>query len=77
MTMRDDTIYVDRYEYKDVNDLLNEIMRKFSGFNYHNGRVPECIKMTVDEYYLIMAHKEDLFMKKNDFYYILGMKVVL
>lgn len=73
----EDTIYVDRYDYKNVNDLLGEIMRKFSGYNYHNGRVPECIKMTAKEYYAIRDYKEDLFREKDKDYYILGMKVVL
>lgn len=76
--MKDDNvIYVDRYAYKNANDLLGEIFRKFSGYNYYNNRLPDKVKMTAREYYLIREYKEDLFKKVDNDYYILGMKVVL
>ncbi len=68
-------IYVDRYDYKDVNDLLTEIFNKMVSYNRINNEIPECIKMTVQEYYDIRKYKEDLIKYKDGSYYILCMKI--
>lgn len=70
-------IYVDRYDYKNVNDLLNEILSKMIGYNRVNGNIPECVRMTVKQYYNIRKYKDDLIEYKNGNYYILCMKVVI
>ena len=70
-------IYVDRYDYKNVNDLLNEILNKMIGYNKINGTIPGCIKMTVNQYYDIRKYKTDLIKYKDGNYYILCMKVVI
>lgn len=70
-------IYVDRYDYKDVNDLLNEILNKTINYNRMNGDIPECVRMTINQYYDIRKYKDDLIEYKNGNYYILCMKVVI
>ena len=50
-------IYVDRYDYKDVNDLLNEILNKTINYNRMNGDIPECVRMTAKQYYDIRFKK--------------------
>lgn len=74
---RTNTIFVDKYEYKDVNELLGEIFRRMDSFNYHNNYTPENVKMSVKQYYDIRNYKEDLFMEKDKSYYILCMKVMI
>ena len=75
--MKKEIVYVDRYDYKDVNDLLGEIFRVMSNYNRFNGGMPECVKMTAKQYYAIRQYKDDLFRERDKEYYILGMKVVL
>ena len=70
-------IYVDRYDYKDVNDLLNEILNKTINYNRMNGNIPECVRMTINQYYDIRKYKADLIKYKDGNYYILCMKVVI
>lgn len=75
--MKKEIIYVDRYEQKDTNDLLNEIFRLASNYNRFNNKMPEAVKMTAKQYYSIRDYKEDLFKEVDKQYYILGMRVVL
>jgi hypothetical protein len=70
-------IYVDRYNYKNVKDLLNEILNRTIGYNRANGTIPECVKMTAKQYYAIRKYKSDLIKYKDGNYYILCMRVVL
>ena len=68
---------LDNYKYKDVNQLLNEIMRKAETFIRWNGYLPESLRLNVNQYYDIRGYKPEL-IKKIDYdgYYILGMRVV-
>lgn len=75
--MKKDIIYVDRYDYKDINDLLGEIFRLVSNYSRYNGDIPKGVKMTAKQYYSIRDYKEDLFKEVDKQYYILGMRVVL
>lgn len=75
--MKKETIYVDRYDYKNENDLLEEIFKQMSNFQRYNGYMPQNVRMTEKEYYAIRNYKADLFRYKNGGYYILCMKVVL
>lgn len=75
--MKKEIVYVDRYDYKDVNDLLGEIFKVMSNYNRFNGGMPAEVKMTAKQYYAIKEYKADLFKEKDKSYYILGMKVVL
>lgn len=70
-------IYVDRYDYKNVNDLLNEILSKMINFNKMNGNIPECVRMTAKQYYDIRKYKDDLIKYKDGNYYILCMKIII
>ena len=76
MIDKNNTVFVERYEYKNVNDLLNEILRRLEGFCYYNGKMADNVKMNAKQYYEILNHKADLIKKKEDGYYILCMKVV-
>lgn len=76
MIDRNNTVFVERYQYKDVNDLLNEILRRLELFNYHNGYSAENIKMNAKQYYEILAHNKTLIKAVEKSYYLLGMKVV-
>lgn len=75
--MNREIVYVDRYDYKDVNDLLGEIFRQMSNYNRFNNKMPEAVKMTAKQYYEIRNYKSDLFKEVDKQYYILGMRVVL
>ena len=70
-------IYVDRYDYKNIKDLLNEILNKVIIYNKINGTTPAYIKMTANQYYDIRKYKPDLIKYNDGNYYILCMKVVL
>lgn len=77
MIERNNTVFVERYEYKNVSDLLNEILRRMEGFNYHNGYAPTNLKITAEMYYKIMEHNPSLIkFIKGDGAYIMGMRVV-
>lgn len=73
--MKKDIIYVDTYDYKDINDLLGEIFKQMSNYNRFNNKIPEAVKMTPKQYYAIRNHKCDVFKEVNKKYYILGMRV--
>lgn len=75
--MKKEIVYVDKYDCKDVNDLLGEIFRVMSNYNRFNGGMPAEVKMTAKQYYAIRKYKDDLFRERDKEYYILGMKVVL
>lgn len=81
--MRDnkETVFVDRYDYKDVNDLLNEILRKTEMLNNLSGVYPKYLKLRIKSYYEIMAYNPTLIKAvEEDYetnYYILGMKIIL
>ena len=75
--MKKETIYVDRYDYKNENDLLGEIFKQMSSFQRFNGYMPENVRMTVEEYNAIRKYKADLIKYREGNYYILCMKVVL
>lgn len=72
-----DVMEIDTYKYKNVNQLLNQIMRKAETFIRLNGYLPKCLRLNVNQYYDIKGFNPDL-IKKVDYegYYILGMKVV-
>lgn len=77
MIDKNNTVFVEKYEYKNVNDLLNEILRRLEYFRYHNGYTPINLKMTADMYFKIMNYNPNLIkFIKGDGAYILGMKVV-
>lgn len=75
--MKKETIFVDRYKEKNVNDLLGEIFWLMSNYSRNYGDIPKEVKMTAKQYYKIREHKEDLIKEKDKEYYILCMKVVL
>lgn len=75
--MKKEIVYVDRYEEKNVNDLLGEIFWLMSNYSRFNGDIPKGVKMTAKQYYEIRDYKEDLFKEVDKQYYILGMRVVL
>lgn len=76
MIDKNNTVFVERYEYKNANDLLNEILRRTEGFCYYNSKMADNVRMTAKQYYEILNYKSDLIKKKEDGYYILCMKVV-
>lgn len=51
MIDKNNTVFVERYEYKNVNDLLNEVLRRLEGFCYYNGKMADNVKMTAKQYY--------------------------
>ena len=75
--MKKEIIYVDRYDYKNINDLLGEIFKQMSNYSRYNGNIPKEVRMTAKEYYAIREYKADLFKERDGNYYILCMKVVL
>ncbi len=81
--MRDikETVFVDRYDYKDINSLLNEILRKTEIFVKFNAYYPKYVKMKINSYYEILAYNSSLIkVVEEDYernYYILGMKIIL
>lgn len=77
MEDKNNTVFVQKYEYENVNDLLNEILRRLEGFCYYNGYEPANIKMNAKQYYEILEYNRTLITRReNEGYYILGMKVV-
>ena len=68
---------LDTYKYKDVNKLLNEIVRKSETFIRYNGCFPKYLRLNVNQYYDIRGYKPEL-IKKVDYegYFILGMRVI-
>ena len=77
MITRENTVFVDRYEYEKTNDLLNEIVRRLEVFVRFNGYTPENVQLNVNQYYEIIDYNSSL-IKKVDVkdYRIMGMKVV-
>lgn len=75
--MKKDIIYVDRYEQKNIIDLLDKIIKLATNYNRINNKMPEAVKMTAKQYYEIRNYKSDLFKEVDKQYYILGMRVVL
>ena len=76
MIDKTNTVFIERYMYKNINDLLNEILKRLEIFHKTNGSSPENIMMNVDQYYAILGHNPSLIKKVDRSYYILGMKVV-
>lgn len=76
MIDKNNTVFVEKYEYKNVNDLLNEILRRLEIFYKFNGYSPENIKMNPKQYYEIFTHNRSLIKRVDKSYYILGMRVV-
>ena len=76
MIDKTNTIFVEDYKYKNIHDLLNEILHKLELFHKYNGYSPDNIKMNVNQYYVILGHNQSLIKKVDRKYYILGMKVV-
>lgn len=72
-----DTLYLDKYKYETINDLLNEILKRLEIFNKFNGYVPNNIQMTVKQYYDIRNYNPSLFKGKEKEFYILCMKVLV
>lgn len=75
--MKKEIIFVDRYEEKNVNDLLGEIFWLMNNYSRNYGDIPKEVKMTAKQYYSIRDYKEDLIKEKDKEYYILCMRVVL
>lgn len=72
-----DTIFVENYNYKNINDLLNEILKKIEIFISCYTYDPIYLKLNVNQYYAIRAHNPNLIkFIKGDGAYILRMKVV-
>lgn len=77
MITKDNTIFVDKFEYQNINQLLNKILKNLETFYKSNGYSPKNLKMTVDMYYEIREYNPNLIkFKKGNGAYILGMKVV-
>lgn len=75
--MDKEILELDTYKYKDVNKLLNEIMRKTESFVRWNGCFPKYLRLNVNQYYDIRGYNPGLITKIDyDGYYILGMKVI-
>lgn len=76
-----ETVFVDRFEYKDINSLLNEILRKTETFVKFNDCYPKKVKMKINSYYEIMGYNSSLIKAvEEDYeinYYIFGMKIIL
>ena len=77
MITKDNTVFADRFECENTNQLLNEILRRLETFYKSNGYSPKNLKMTVDMYYKIREYNPNLIkFEKGNGAYILGMKVV-
>jgi hypothetical protein len=77
MEDKNNTVFVQKYEYENTSDLLNEILRRLERFCYFSGYEPSNIKMTAKQYYEILNYNPSLIARReNEGYYILGMKVV-
>lgn len=77
MITKDNTIFVDKFEYQNINQLLNKILKNLETFYKSNGYSPKNLKMTVDMYYEIREYNPNLIkFEKGNGAYILGMKVV-
>lgn len=77
MENKTNTIFVQKYQYKDTRDLLNEILKRLETFHHLNGYSPKNLKITAKMYYDIRAYNKSLIkFIKGDGAYILGMKVV-
>ena len=75
--MDKEVVDVSIFKYKDVNKLLNEIMRKTESFVKWNGCFPKNLRLNVNQYYDIRGFNPGLIHKVDyEGYYILGMRVI-
>ncbi len=72
-----ETVFVDRFDYKYTNSLLNEILRKTEMITHLKGSYPKYVKMKINSYYEILNYNSSLIKKVDKDYYILGMKIIL
>ena len=69
------TVYCDRFRYTKLNELLGEILRKFSNFITYNGYSPKNLLIKYRDYKKIKKEKSNIISTKNGQDYILGMVV--
>lgn len=73
---RKNTIFCDRIPKMKMNDLLGEIFKRLGLFNNFYGYCPENILLSANDYFRIQKERPDVIIKKDNNYYILGMKIV-
>lgn len=77
MINRNNTVYVERYKYKDTNELLNEILKRIAIFCKYSGYDPTNILMSSKQYFDIIKFNPNVISKKGNDYYILCTKIVI
>jgi hypothetical protein len=69
------TVFCEKIKKLEIEDLLNEIFRRFEAFIRFYGYSPNNITLKITDYYRIKIANENLFKKVDDDEYLLGMKV--
>lgn len=72
---RKNTIFCDRIQKMEINDLLGEIFKRLAYFNTFYGYCPANILLNPRDYFKIQKEKPNVILKKDDNYYILGMRI--
>ncbi len=69
------TIFCDRVDYKNLNDLLGEIFRRLINFDRFYGYCPSNLLIKYSDYQRIKKEKSNIISTKNGQDYILCMRV--
>lgn len=69
------TIYVTKYEDVEVEKLLDIIVRNIEGYVRQEGKMPDNLKLSYDNYNRILEHNKSLIEKKDDKYFAFGVEI--
>ena len=72
---RNNTVYCDRFNYSNLNELLGEIFRRLINFNRFYGYSPKNLVIKYEDYKKIKQEKANIISTKNNQDYILCMRV--
>ncbi len=69
------TIYVTKHEDVEVERLLDIIVRNIEGYVRQEGRMPEKLRLSYNNYNRILDYNKSLIEKRDNKYYTFGVEV--
>lgn len=72
---RGTTIFVTKYDDVDVEKLLDIIVKNIEGYVRQEGKMPDKLRLSYNNYNKILDHNKSLIEKKNGKYYTFGVEV--
>lgn len=73
---KNDTIYCNKFNYLNLDELLGEILRKLINFNKYNGYCPKYLLLNNQDFVKIKNEKPNIISTYNNENYILCMRVI-